>query len=44
MFDYLYPTAFSKIAAYTTLLIGTTMQLGIYLMAAPAWFRLPHAK
>ena len=40
IFDYLYPTPFSKIATYTTLLMGTVMQLGIYLLAIPAWLRI----
>jgi hypothetical protein len=43
IFDYLYPTALSKVAAYAMLIIGTSMQLGFYLLAVPAWFRLRRA-
>lgn len=39
VFAYMYPNTFSKLASYTMLGMGSTMQFGLYLLAIPAWRR-----
>lgn len=40
VFAHLYPNAFSKLATYTVLIMGSSIQLTMYLLAIPAWWRL----
>lgn len=39
VFSYIYSTRFSQLASYLMLGIGSLMQLGLYLLAIPAWWR-----